>query len=154
MPELSFSLFNQNVTVTCSLACVILEARLCLTCWGCSVPQVCDGGDPEGSHRSQACTVPSAQRGACRFWQRALRARVCPLCPTSPVASNFTRYVQITLSSRQNALHVPFFVEPLTLEYLANNNDLFLCCLNSIMECSSIKPCVYLIICCSISSIP
>lgn len=40
------------------------------------VPQLRHGGHPEGSHRRQARTLPSAQRGASRVRQRALRGRV------------------------------------------------------------------------------
>jgi len=42
------------------------------------VPQVCDGGDAEGSHRGPARPVPPARRGARRLRQRALPARVRP----------------------------------------------------------------------------
>lgn len=40
------------------------------------VPQLRDGGHPEGSHRRQARSLPSAQRGARRVRRRALRVRV------------------------------------------------------------------------------
>lgn len=51
--------------------------------WIYLIPQVCDGGDPEGSDCCQTCPVPFDQRGACCFWQRAVWARVSPLCPAT-----------------------------------------------------------------------
>lgn len=56
----------------------------------CSVPQVCDGGHSERSHRSQAGNVPSAQRGPGRFWQRAFWAWVRPLFLSSSRPSHLS----------------------------------------------------------------